>query len=258
MIRVAQLRMAVYSLLIWGVVCSLPVGADAPPNVLIMVADDLGWGDLGCYGNQWIKTPNIDALAAGGCRFTQYYVASPKCFAEPGQHANGQVSEQTGDPRGHQCGPSGKCCDRYDQLATARHPHVVEVHAERGYVTGCFGKWHLGSVLKSPAPTRYGFDTAKTFASRPLAWSATTTPDFYTQIDSLIADAALDFINGAATSGFPGLPMVNFYQPHAPLIPSEAQLQPYAYLQNPRVPYPNAYMIYGPPLPSWIAKSVDC
>ncbi len=210
-----------------------------------MVADDLGWGDLGCYGNQWIKTPNIDALAAGGCRFTQYYVASPKCSPSRASMLTGKFPARLGIHEVMSADPVQNAATGTIHWLPPGIPTLSRFMQGGGYVTGCFGKWHLGSVQRSPAPTRYGFDTAKTFASRPLDWSATTTPDFYSQIDSLIADAALDFIHGAATSGLPWFAMVNFYQPHAPLIPSEAQLQPYAHFQSARVPYPNAYMIYG-------------
>ncbi len=200
-----------------------------------MVADDLGWGDLGCYGNEWIKTPNIDLLAAGGVRFTQYYAAAPKCSPSRASMLTSRFPSKLGIHDVITVDPAENSASGTINWLPAGIPTLPKFMQSGGYTTGCFGKWHLGSALKCPAPTRYGFDVASTFASRPFTWSVTTTPDFYTTIDSLITDSAIDFIETSSSAGLPWFAMVNFYQPHAPLIPSDAQLQPYASFQNPGV-----------------------
>lgn len=77
---------------------------DAPPNILFLLIDDMGWGDLACYGHAFHETPRIDELAAGGMRFTNFYAATPVCSSTRSTIQTGQYSARTGMPM--QRGPS--------------------------------------------------------------------------------------------------------------------------------------------------------
>ncbi|HMV51207.1 MAG TPA: arylsulfatase, partial [Blastocatellia bacterium] len=116
------------------------------PNIIFIQADDLGYGDLSCYGQQNFKTPNIDKLAAEGTRFTQYYSGSTVC-------APSRSALMTGQHTGHT-----------RIRGNARYPlqtedvTVAEVLKSAGYRTGLVGKWGLGEADTVGIPTRQGFD----------------------------------------------------------------------------------------------------
>ncbi len=116
------------------------------PNVLFILADDLGYGDVGCYGQKEIKTPNLDRLAAEGLRFTQFYAGSTVC-------APSRCALMTGLHTGH-------CYIRGNARINLRPRDrtVAEVFREAGYATGLFGKWGLGQEGSTGVPTRKGFD----------------------------------------------------------------------------------------------------
>lgn len=124
----------------------------APPNVVFIVADDLGYGDLGCYGQQKIRTPRIDRLAAEGLRLTQHYSGSPVC-------APSRCVLMTGKHPGHaairnntEVKPEGQRPLPADAVtAPARFKQA-------GYVSGGFGKWGLGPPASAGAPTAQGID----------------------------------------------------------------------------------------------------
>ncbi len=127
--------------------------AERPPNVVVLFADDLGYGDLGSYGHPYNRTPHLDALAQAGQRWTDFYVAAPVCSPSRGSLLTGRLPVRTGlygdrigvyfpgDPGGF----------------PAEETTLAEVLKEAGYRTGIFGKWHLGDA-KAAWPTRHGFD----------------------------------------------------------------------------------------------------
>lgn len=119
---------------------------ETPPNIIFAMADDLGYGDLGCYGQKNIKTPNIDRLANEGMRFTQFYAGSTVC-------APSRCVLMTGYHTGH-CFIRG---NGKDNLRPADIT-VAEVLKQAGYHTGLTGKWGLGHEWSSGLPTRQGFD----------------------------------------------------------------------------------------------------
>ena len=150
----------VLGLLLVGVISALlAVAARAatverqPPNFVIIFADDLGYGDLGCYGHPTIRTPRLDRMAREGMRFTQFYSAACVCTPSRAALLTGRLPIR-----------SGMCHDRYRVLratATGGIPAdevlLPELLRTRGYVCACIGKWHLGSVPEY-LPLRHGFD----------------------------------------------------------------------------------------------------
>ena len=116
-----------------------------PPNVVLILADDLGWGDLGSYGNRTIRTPNLDRLAAEGARFTSFYVPSPICAPSRAGLLTGRFPPRVGIP----WNPPTRLHDGEVVLA--------KVLKAGGYATGMVGKWHLGWE-RDDMPTHHGFD----------------------------------------------------------------------------------------------------
>lgn len=119
------------------------------PNVVMIYCDDMGYGDLGCFGATAYATPNLDRMAAEGARFTDFYVSSAVCSASRAALMTGCYHERVGI-RGA-LGPKSK-------LGLAhRETTMAEMFRSAGYATGMAGKWHLGA-RPSQAPIHHGFD----------------------------------------------------------------------------------------------------
>jgi arylsulfatase A-like enzyme len=129
------------------VVAPFARGADSPPNIVLIMADDLGHGALGCYGQEQIATPNIDRIAAEGIRFTQAYAGSHVC--QPSRSVL-----MTGLHTGH------TACRANDvrHLLMPEDVTIAELLHDWGYATGGFGKWGLGYEGTTGHPNRQGFD----------------------------------------------------------------------------------------------------
>jgi arylsulfatase A-like enzyme len=115
-----------------------------PPNVVLILADDLGWGDLGSYGNSRIRTPNLDRMAAEGARFTSFYVAAPICAPSRAALMTGRWPPRVGIPWNPPTRLHG------DEVV------IAEPLRDRGYATAMLGKWHLGWAPQD-MPVHYGF-----------------------------------------------------------------------------------------------------
>lgn len=134
--------------------CSLLGGLPAAdrPNIILILADDLGWADLPAYGNRFHETPNLDRLARNGMRFTQFY-AGPVCSPTRANLQSGQDQARFGITQ-HIPGHRRPFAKLIDPTVPRQLPLEVETFAERlsaaGYATGYFGKWHLGKEGHGP------------------------------------------------------------------------------------------------------------
>jgi len=143
MVRLVALLCAV------GLVTSPAGAADPPakkPNIVFILADDLGYGDLGCYGQEKIRTPKLDRMASEGMRFTQCYAGSTVC-------APSRCSLMTGLTTGH--------CTIRGNATVALRPEdktVAEILKDAGYATALVGKWGLGGPNSTGQPNKKGFD----------------------------------------------------------------------------------------------------
>jgi len=124
------------------------------PNIVVIFCDDLGYGDLSCFGHPTIKTPNLDRMAAEGVRLTQFYSASPVCTPSRAALMTGRLPIR-----------SGMCSDKRRVLfpnsgggIPASEVTLAEGLKKQGYATACVGKWHLGH-LPQFLPTNNGFDS---------------------------------------------------------------------------------------------------
>ena len=202
-------------------------GREDRPNVVFIFADDMGWGDLPCYGHRslvahggWtvretLHMPNLDRMAAEGTRFTQFYVNSAVCSpsrtgimcgrfpGELGIHdyiSTPELNRERGMP------------DAVDPA----NPTLTRLLNDAGYAVGHFGKWHLGSGQDAPAPESYGIDSYASCLDGPSRRPGST---------EMIADETISFIREHRDRPF----YINawLYDPHAPLRPTEEHLAPY-------------------------------
>ncbi len=134
------------------------------PNIVLVLADDLGWADLGCYGNRFNETPNIDRLAKQGLRFTDFYAAAPVCSPTRASILTGLYPARLGLTAhipGH-WRPFEKLAEPPNAQALPRSAGTVAAQLKAaGYATALFGKWHLGG--KGSGPSAFGFDAVFEF-----------------------------------------------------------------------------------------------
>ncbi len=136
----------------------------AKPNIVFIYADDLGYGDLGCYGNKQIRTPHLDQMAARGMRFTNFYSASPVCSPSRAALLTGRYPVRTG--------VNGVFFPTSKEGLDTAEVTMAEILKDQGYATACIGKWHLGSAADF-LPTRHGFDS---YFGIPYSNDMTPTP----------------------------------------------------------------------------------
>src|SRR5215207_1877394 len=149
-----------FSFLLWLLVVTIAAGSlhaatppAATPNIVLILADDLGWADVGCYGNTFNETPNIDRLAQQGVKFTQFY-AGPVCSPTRASIQSGQNQARLGITV-HIPGHWRPFAKLVEPPVALNLPLEIETFAERlgaaGYETAYFGKWHLGDAGFGPA-----------------------------------------------------------------------------------------------------------
>jgi arylsulfatase A-like enzyme len=219
------------------------IGASRPPNVILIVADDLGWGDLHAYGNDTVLTPNLDRLAAEGLRFSQFYVTSPVCspsrvsfmtgrFPSPLGFHNIVADPQTNKRRG------------VPDFLDPTLPTITRILHDAGYATAHFGKWHLGwlDAEGAPQPSAYGIDDYRIIGLSAHGPPEATNEHFEARTSEVIVKLARPWIKAHRNSPF----FLNLWMllPHSPLNPTPEQLEPYQKLEPQGVPYKSALAVY--------------
>ena len=204
------------------------------PNIVLILADDLGSRDLSCYGSPDIRTPNIDSLGRRGVRFTQFYANAPECSPTRTSLLTGRYQHRVG---GLECALGVGDQGRYDEAAwlqqrgelglPASEITLPRILKDSGYDTGCFGKWHLGYPKKF-WPAAHGFDesfgilggnadyfTHQEEDGRPVLYRNLDTVERKGYTTDLLAEAAVDWMKRRTEKPF--FLYLPFTAPHAPI-----------------------------------------
>jgi len=228
----------------WSALCVTAVLSAAPLNVVLINADDLGYGDLGCYGHPIIKTPHIDGLAAEGLRFTQYYAPSALCSPSRAALLTGRTPYRTGIKSWI---PEGSGIYLHKEEVT-----IATLLKRAGYATAIIGKWHLNSDLGDPAqpqPADHGFDYAYGHNAFQIPTNRNPTnvyrngtllPPQQGYTSQLYADEAIGWLETQAAAKRPFFLYLAPAEPHTSIEnPSEWNARYAAFTQGPVVPIPN-------------------
>ena len=249
-VRISIMR-AVHILPVLMVLCA-SASADERPNIVLILADDLGWSDLGCYGADLIETPHLDRLAAESVRFTQAY-AMPVCSPTRAALMTGRHAARVGMTiwsEGSLQGPT----DRKLLQARSHHnlPHsettVARYLQDAGYLTALVGKWHLGDA--DHYPETHGFDVniggTHWGAPRTFWWPYRGSGRFgpeYRYVPHLEFGKPGEYLTDRLTDEALGIidqaddrPFFLFLSHHAPHTPIEAKPEDVSYFESKRRP----------------------
>ncbi len=210
-------------------------GGAERPNIVFVLADDLGPGDLSCYGGKIAETPQIDRMATEGIRYTQYYSAAPICSPSRVGLTTGMFPARWNITSFLQTKQGNRDCGQADFL-DPRAPSVARQLKEAGYATAHFGKWHMGGgrdVTEAPKFAAYGFDEhAGTYESPEPHPDITATNWIWSVEDKVkrwdrtafFVDKTLDFLK--RKKGQPAFVNVWLDDVHTPWVPDEMSQVP--------------------------------
>ncbi|MCZ6890557.1 MAG: sulfatase-like hydrolase/transferase [Gammaproteobacteria bacterium] len=244
-IRTAGL-LGLSALLVFSPTALAATESEQAPNVILIVADDLGYGDIGAYGSEVVETPNIDALAREGVRFTNGYVAAAVCSPSRAGLMTGRYPQRFGYHFNNNSGPGLPLSERT----------LGERLTANGYATGYIGKWHLGWRRPEQRPVARGFGSFFGMAAGSIfiepdtpgveSWNRTPVPKrrerpIYRDNESVeerdyLTDAftreALSFIDVHHNERF--FLYLAHYAPHVPLQATRKYLDRYRHVEDPR------------------------
>ena len=184
------------------------------PNILFILADDMGWGDPSCYGNPRIKTPHLDRLAAGGTLFTQFYVNGSVCSPTRSAFMTGMFPARN-RMHGHLATEEQNKKRAMPNFLDPARPTIAAALQTAGYRTAHFGKWHLGHGPGAQLPDRYGFTEYKSVTSNETRF-VENAPGFRAKSSEWIVDHAIEFIRSTPAEQ-PFYAQLWTLLPHAPL-----------------------------------------
>lgn len=211
------------------------------PNFIFILADDLGFGDLGCYGHPHIKTPHLDRLAKEGTLFTQFYVNGSVCSPSRTAFMTGQYPARHGI-HGHLATHAQNKARGMPNWLNPKAPLITRLLKDAGYATAHYGKWHLGSGAGAPDPGAYAIDDHRTVGTNGPGFEDQSDPYFRAKSTGLFVDEAIRFIEANGDKPF----YINLWTlvPHATLHPTEEQMKPYRRFSPAGVPYNGAAQIF--------------
>ena len=190
------------------------------PNIILVMADDQGWGDVGYYGKSPVKTPVLDELAANNLRFDRFYAAAPVCSPTRGSVLTGRH-------------PNRFACFTWGHSLRPQETTIAEAVKQAGYTTGHFGKWHLGSTrADSPVcPGQNGFDewlsAPNFYENDPLMSHNGKVIATKGESSQVPVDYSLKFMKKAVAEDKPFLSVIWFGSPHSPHIAVDKFKQQY-------------------------------
>ena len=208
---------------------ALPVHAEpSRPNIVLVMADDQGWGQTGYYNHPVLKTPNLDAMAAGGLRFDRFYAGAPVCSPTRASVLTGRSNMRTG-------------VDSHGYALRRQEQTLANALRDAGYATGHFGKWHLNG-MRGPGvpilaedthnPGAFGFDewlsVTNFFDRDPIMSRKGEFTEFTGDSSEITVGEALKFIGHQVAAGKPSLSVIWYGTPHSPFRASEEDKEPFA------------------------------
>ena len=213
--------------------CLTTLSAEAArPNIVLVMADDQGWGQTGYYNHPVLKTPNLDAMAAAGLRFDRFYAGAPVCSPTRASVLTGRSNMRTG-------------VDSHGYALRRQEKTIAQALRDVGYATGHFGKWHLNG-MRGPGvpilaedthnPGAFGFDewlsVTNFFDRDPIMSRQGKFTEFAGDSSEIIVDEALKFIGRQAKADKPSLTVIWYGTPHNPFRASDEDKRAFADLNT--------------------------
>ncbi len=197
------------------------------PHIVLVMADDMGWGQTGYYDHPVLETPNLDAMAANGLRFDRFYAGAPNCSPTRASVMTGRSNNRTG-------------VVNHGYALHLQETTIARLLRDAGYVTGHFGKWHLNGI-RGPgvpilaedehSPGAFGFEewlsVTNFFDRDPLLSRNGKFEEFEGDSSEIVIDEALKFIDQHREGGKPTFSVVWFGTPHSPFVASETDKDPF-------------------------------
>jgi len=194
----------------------LAAATTSRPNVILIMADDMGWGQTSYNNHPILKTPNLDAMAANGLRFDRFYAAGPVCSPTRASVLTGRTHDRSGVPA-------------HGYALRLQEKTIAQALRSAGYATGHFGKWHLNGlrgpgapILASDArhPGTFGFEewvsTTNFFDVNPLLSRAGKIEEFKGDSSDIVVSEALTFVERQRTANKPFFAVIWYGTPHSP------------------------------------------
>lgn len=205
-------------------------GAKEQPNVIFVMADDMGWGQTGYRNHPLLKTPNLDAMAANGLRFERFYAGGPVCSPTRASVLTGRSHDRTG-------------VLSHGYALRLQEKTIAQALRSAGYVTGHFGKWHLNGLRGPGAPVlandprspgAFGFDewvsATNFFDQDPLLGRMGEIESFSGDSSEIAVDEAVKFLDRHRKGDKPMFAVIWYGSPHSPFRASDADRAPFAHL----------------------------
>jgi len=202
------------------------------PNIILIMADDMGWGQTGYYKHPVLKTPNLDAMAANGLRFDRFYSGAPNCSPTRGSVLTGRSNDRAG-------------VQNHGYALRRQEKTVAQALRGAGYVTGHFGKWHLNGyqgpgapILASDThhPGHFGFDTwfsvTNFFDRDPLMSRQGKFEEHSGDSSEIVVAEALRFIKENRSGTKPFFTVIWYGSPHSPFVASDSDKAAFAQLNE--------------------------
>ena len=189
-----------------------------PPNIILVMADDMGWGQTGYYNHPVLRTPNLDAMAAKGLRFDRFYAGAPNCSPTRASVMTGRSNDRTG-------------VENHGFALRRQERTVAQAMRDAGYATGHFGKWHLNG-LRGPGvpiftsddhnPGEFGFEewlsVTNFFDRNPIMSREGQFEEFEGDSSEIIVAEALEFVRKQTQAKRPFFAVIWYGTPHSPFV----------------------------------------
>jgi arylsulfatase A-like enzyme len=213
---------------------ALALAADSPtrPHIVLVMADDMGWGETGYYHHPVLKTPNLDTMAAAGLRFDRFYAGAPNCSPTRATVMTGRSNDRGG-------------VENHGYALRRQEKTVAQALRQAGYLTAHFGKWHLNGFRGPGAPVlatddhnpgEFGFDewlsVTNFFDRDPILSRKGKWEAFKGDSSEIIVAEALKHLERNRGSGQPTFTLIWYGSPHAPMIAAEEDMKGFGALEK--------------------------